>query len=75
MTAWNKKKPLSKKQKANLLTGQLLFKCECTQELIKFLEENGFRHEALTVEGAHIVARTLAHRLGKEAIAEANKDV
>lgn len=65
----------SKKQKAVLLTGQLLRKCYCTTELIKFLEDYGFWRASAEVKDAFELARGLAHQLGKEAIEEANKDV
>lgn len=69
------RKPQSAKQKANLLTGQLLFKCSCTTELIKFLKEYGHTRLAFQVELGLKAGRSLAYSVGRIAIAEANRVV
>lgn len=71
------KKPrkLSKLQKANLLTGQLLFRCNCTTELIKLLEELGYPMHAYELKTIFNLGKSLAKDLGQKAIAEAKKDV
>lgn len=65
------RKPLSELQKANLLTGQLLRRCMCTSELIKFLREQGQSIAANEVQVYLNIARAMAYSKGQTAIANA----
>ena len=62
------RKPLSELQKANLLEGQLIFRCSCTSELIAYLKETGNTVAALEVHRAYILARQCARNQAKTAI-------
>lgn len=66
-----KVKNLSELQKANLLTGQLLRRCSCTSELVRFLEEEGYSDLASQVDSAMTLGRKLAYERGSQAIARA----
>lgn len=66
-----KVKKLSELQKANLLTGQLLRRCSCTSELIRFLKEEGYSDLASQVNSAMTLGRELAYKRGRAAIAKA----
>lgn len=65
---------LSAKQKANLLTGQLLRQCHCTSGLISLLRKSGYAQAAKEVEEALSMGRAIAAQLGKQAREAAYKE-
>ena len=57
-------KPLSDLQKASLLVGIELRYCECTSQLIRWLEESGEISDAITLKRIYTSARARAYRKG-----------